>query len=299
MDAILRQTGILFLLLALGFLASKLGWLSRETRGGISNILLYIVTPCVIVQSFQYPSSAEKWRAMGVEAAILAAFMLLGLAAGLLVFRKEGGARRATATFGTAMGNVGFMGVPVIGALVGDEGMLYVSVAMAVFNAICWTVGVRVFDKKAFQPKVLATSPVLYSVAIGLLLFLFQWRLPALIDGVTEMVAAVATPLSMMVVGAILAESPAGAILKDRTAVLSAASRLILIPLLVLGTCTLVGIRGEMRMILVLISGMPSATNTVLLSLVFHGDEELGSRMVVLSTLLYLPVVIGWMLILG
>ena len=58
MDAILRQTGILFLLLALGFLASKLGWLSRETRGGISNILLYIVTPCVIVQSFQYPSSA-------------------------------------------------------------------------------------------------------------------------------------------------------------------------------------------------------------------------------------------------
>ena len=52
-------------------------------------------------------------------------------------------------------------------------------------------------------------------------------------------------------------------------------------------------------MILVLISGMPSATNTVLLSLVFHGDEELGSRMVVLSTLLYLPVVIGWMLILG
>ena len=299
MDAILRQTGILFLLLALGFLASKLGWLSRETRGGISNILLYIVTPCVIVQSFQYPSSAEKWRAMGVEAAILAAFMLLGLAAGLLAFRKEGGARRATATFGTAMGNVGFMGVPVIGALVGDEGMLYVSVAMAVFNAICWTVGVRVFDKKAFQPKVLATSPVLYSVAIGLLLFLFQWRLPALIDGVTEMVAAVATPLSMMVVGAILAESPAGAILKDWTAVLSAASRLILIPLLALGTCTLVGIRGEMRMILVLISGMPSATNTVLLSLVFHGDEELGSRMVVLSTLLYLPVVIGWMLILG
>ena len=299
MDAILRQTGILFLLLALGFLASKLGWLSRETRGGISNILLYIVTPCVIVQSFQYPSSAEKWRAIGVEAAILAAFMLLGLAAGLLVFRKEGGARRATATFGTAMGNVGFMGVPVIGALVGDEGMLYVSVAMAVFNAICWTVGVRVFDKKAFQPKVLATSPVLYSVAIGLLLFLFQWRLPALIDGVTEMVAAVATPLSMMVVGAILAESPAGAILKDRTAVLSAASRLILIPLLALGACTLVGIRGEMRMILVLISGMPSATNTVLLSLVFHGDEELGSRMVVLSTLLYLPVVIGWMLIVG
>ena len=299
MDAILRQTGILFLLLALGFLASKLGWLSRETRGGISNILLYIVTPCVIVQSFQYPSSAEKWRAMGVEAAILAAFMLLGLAAGLLAFRKEGGARRATATFGTAMGNVGFMGVPVIGALVGDEGMLYVSVAMAVFNAICWTVGVRVFYKKAFQPKVLATSPVLYSVAIGLLLFLFQWRLPALIDGVTEMVAAVATPLSMMVVGAILAESPTGAILKDRTAVLSAASRLILIPLLALGTCALVGIRGEMRMILVLISGMPSATNTVLLSLVFHGDEELGSRMVVLSTLLYLPVVIGWMLILG
>lgn len=299
MDAILRQTGILFLLLALGFLASKLGWLSRETRGGISNILLYIVTPCVIVQSFQYPSSAEKWRAMGVEAAILAAFMLLGLAAGLLAFRRESGARRATATFGAAMGNVGFMGVPVIGALVGDEGMLYVSVAMAVFNVICWTVGVRVFDKKAFQPKVLATSPVLYSVAIGLLMFLFQWRLPVLIDGVTEMVAAVATPLSMMVVGAILAESPAGTILKDRTAVLSAAARLILIPLLALGTCTLLGIRGEMRMILVLISGMPSATNTVLLSLVFHGDEELGSRMVVLSTMLYLPVVIGWMLILG
>ena len=299
MDAILRQTGILFLLLALGFLASKLGWLSRETRGGISNILLYIVTPCVIVQSFQYPSSAEKWRAMGVEAAILAAFMLLGLAAGLLAFRKEGGARRATATFGTAMGNVGFMGVPVIGALVGDEGMLYVSVAMAVFNAICWTVGVRVFDKKAFQPKVLATSPVLYSVAIGLLLFLFQWRLPALIDGVTEMVAAVATPLSMMVVGAILAESPAGAILKDRTAVLSGASPRIVVPRVGLGTGSRGGLGGEKRGIQVGIIRMPSATNTVLLSLVFHGDEELGSRMVVLSTLLYLPVVIGWMLILG
>ena len=101
-----------------------------------------------------------------------------------------------------------------------------------------------------------------------------------------------------MMIGAILSENEWGEFLKDKKVILSSAMRLLVIPALTLGLCALFHIEGMIRTVLVLLNGMPSAVNTVLLSLSFNGDEALGSRMVALSTLLYLPATLLWMLIL-
>lgn len=298
MDVILKQTGTLFVMLMLGYLASRMGWMSRETRSGLSGILLYIVTPCVILHSFQTPAELEMWRDMCITAGVIAAFLAGGLCLCLWLFGRQSAVRRATAAFGAAFGNVGFMGVPVVASFVGEEALIYVSTGMAAFNLITWTVGVRAFDRHAFRLKTLVASPVLYAVAIGMAMFFLQARLPEFIGGVVDMVSATASPLSMMMVGAILAECPIRALVKDRVVLEAAAMRLLVFPALTLALCCICGIEGRLRMVLVLLNGMPGAVNTVLLSLRFHGDEELASRIVALSTLLYLPAVVVWMMIL-
>lgn len=298
MIGIFTKILILFVILVIGYIAAKFGWLSREIRTGLSNILLHVATPCVILQSFQEKGGAEIWRSMGISAAVLTLFMLGGLAVCWALLRRESSPKRATLAYGTSFGNVGYMGIPVLGAFVGAEGMIYVSVAIAIFNLLSWTVGVCVYDKNAFRPKKLLTFPCLYAVAIGLVLFAFQIRMPALLDGVTEMIGNTCSPLSMMMIGAILSENSWSEFLKDKKVMISSAVRLLAIPALTLGLCALAHIDGMMRTVLVLLNGMPSAVNTVLLSLSFHGDEALGSRMVALSTLLYLPATLLWMLIL-
>lgn len=298
MNAILMQTLTLFLILMLGFVAAKAGWLTKDMRPGLSGLLLNVTTPCVILRAFQYPRSMEVWHGMLIAAAFITFFILAGLLVCGVIFRAESRARRTVLAFGTAFGNVGFMGIPVIGAYVGAQGLIYVSVGIAIFNILAWTIGVRAFDPGQFRIRKIVTFPPLYAVAAGLIMFAFEIPLPSLLDKVTEMVSGINSPLSMMLVGAILAESSLGAFAKDRCALLAVLLRLAVIPAGALGLCALFHIEGTTRTVLVLLNGMPMAVNTVLFALMFHGDEELSSCLVALSTLLYLPAVFCWMLIL-
>ena len=96
MIGILTKILILFVILVLGYIAAKFGWLSKEIRTGLSSILLHVATPCVILQSFQEKGGAEIWRSMGVSAAVLTLFMLGGLAVCWALLRRESGPKRAT-----------------------------------------------------------------------------------------------------------------------------------------------------------------------------------------------------------
>lgn len=299
MSQIIMQTVTLFIILLIGLMCQRLGWLTRQMRTGLSNVLLHIATPCVIVQAFQHEASSEVWRNMGVCALITICVMLASVFVCRLVFHKEHGARRSVLVYAASFGNMGYMAIPVIGAFVGEEGIIYVSVGIAVFNFLCWTLGVSIFDKKAANLKKLLTFPCLYAVAFGLCMFATGFKMPALLDSATDMIAGITSPFSMMMIGCIIGDSSFRGFFRDKGSLLAIFIRLVCVPAVVVGVCTLLGIDPHLRTVLVLLNGMPTAVNTALLSVLFHSDEELGSRLVAVSTLLYLPAVFLWMLVLG
>ncbi|MGI6316961.1 MAG: AEC family transporter [Christensenellales bacterium] len=298
MIAAFTQVGTLALIMALGIIAAKLGWLKSEVRKQLTNILLFITTPMVILDSFQFEYSTDVLKNMGVVALFSIAYILVSYGIGWLFFRKKPNPQKQVLTYAVAFANVGYMGIPVISGLLGSEGVIYVSVYISTFTLLSWTLGVSIFAGKTGSLKKILLNPSILAIAAGLLLFIFSVRLPAVLRNVTASVGNITTPLSMMLIGAILTECNPREVLSNKANYLVAALRLAALPALALLACSLLGITGHVRTVLVLIGGMPTAANSVMFATLYGGDEKAASAIVVLTTVLFMLTCALWMTVL-
>lgn len=143
-DALLVVGGsvlTLFLLMSVGFIFGRMGLLSGETLSQVSRVLLYVVTPCIMITSFEVERTPESqgmlFASLGAMAEIYVVYMLLSI----VLFRREGEEHRGILRFASVYGNAGFMGLPLIQSVMGDEAMMVAVVGLAVFNIVTWTQG--------------------------------------------------------------------------------------------------------------------------------------------------------------
>ena len=102
------QVGTLFLLMVVGYVLARLGRFGHETQAQVTTLLLYVVTPCLIVDTLQLSPSPQLIRLMG-QCLVLSVVTLLGFA--LLMnpfFRRQEPDARTVLRFGAAYGNTGF-----------------------------------------------------------------------------------------------------------------------------------------------------------------------------------------------
>ena len=131
----------LFLLMSAGFLFGRLGLLSGETLSQVSRILLYVVTPSIMITSFEVErtpaSQGQLVSALAAMTGVYVVYMLLSQ----LLFPREGEEHRGILRFAAVYGNAGFMGLPLIQSALGQEAMMAAVVGLAVFNTVTWTQG--------------------------------------------------------------------------------------------------------------------------------------------------------------
>ena len=132
------QVAMLAVLIVVGFTADKAHIYSEKTARATNDLLFYIITPSVIVNSFlNVELTAENGVGFLTAAAIAVAFhTLLSLIVPLL-YRKAG-KDQTVFRFGTMYGNVGYMGLPLAQAVAGDMGVFYASAAVAVGSFLRW-----------------------------------------------------------------------------------------------------------------------------------------------------------------
>ena len=207
-----QQVIVLFLLIGVGTLAVKTGVLKLEHKQPLSNLLVNIVVPAMIVNSYQIELSLEILRNL------LALLIGTGITLALTARRKN--SRTAIFRFASIFSNAAYMGFPLISALFGSEGLLYASAYVTVFNVLLWTLGYSMVsgssDPKAVV-KSLAHTPAIYAVLVGLAIYLLQIPIPALLAQPISLLGAMNTPLSMLITGMLIG------ILSDR--ILSAVKR--------------------------------------------------------------------------
>lgn len=201
------QVCMMFLLIACGFTAAKLKLVDKSGGKQITNILLYFVSPLVIIDAYQM-----KWRDDLVINLLIAfglgiATHIIGGIISYLLVKKKNNENCAIERFAVMYSNCGYMALPLVSALFGAEGVFYASAYMLVFQLLSWTHGYLLMcgktDKKALLQAFL--SPVLISVFAGLLIFFLQIELPGVIKNTVSMMAALNTPLAMLVTGITLA----------------------------------------------------------------------------------------------
>ena len=281
----------IFVLMALGFLSVRAHVLDDHAISGISAFVLYFAQPCLILAKLQQDVTPSLLLQLGQILLLTCVVMgLSGLAAWQL-FRRQSRPRRAVLANMVMASNCGFMGYPVISAVVGDDHIIYAVMYVTAFNLVCWTLGVFFFrGKGGISGKQLLLNPTIWAVIGGMVLLLTGWRLPSFLNSAVSSMGDITTPAAMFVIGARLVGLRPRE-LRDPQALLACALRLIAVPLGALALVSLLPVGEGVRCALYICSMMPCASLTGMQADVFDSEPALASRGIAVSTAISLVTV--------
>lgn len=288
----LEQVAIMFIMIMLGYILVKTKLVNPDSKKSLSNILVYVVVPCMIINSFiaTYDDSILE----NLLWSFLVSFILLvlGIVISFIICIKYKTSDKPILLFGLMFSNASYMGIPLIQALFGDIGVIYASGFLTLFNVLLWTVGYMVVSKtfniKSTLISILKT-PIIYSLIIGLLIFIFQIPIPNIIKTPLSLLGNMNTPLSMLVTGMIIGSSNIFNVMKNKYVWLNVGFRLLLIPLVCLGVTYLLSflpISKDVLKIAFILMATPSAAITSIFAIKFNYNEDVAAGVVIISTIL-------------
>ena len=277
----------LFLLIGVGAVCAKTKLLGESAVKALANLVLYIATPCVIIKSCIREFDPAMLRGFLIVVAVAAvnhaALILLAKA----VFRDSDENRRRVFRVATVFSNAGYMAIPLQQAVLGDVGVFYCAAYVIVFNVFLWTYGLaEMSGESRLSVKKILLNPGVIGVAVGLALFVLPIPVPALVvDGIGHL-AALNTPVPMLIVGFYLAQTDLLGALKDARGWLCIALRLVATPLAALALLLLCGVRGDLLTSCMICIATPVATACTMFATRFDRLPRLSVNLVSLSTLL-------------
>ena len=278
---------MILILLATGFGITKAGAMSKKTRADLTDIVLYVVLPCSIFSSFHKGTPPEILKQCVIV--VIAAFglQLLYFVVNRLAYIKIRQERRVVLQYATIVNNAAFIGLPVIGAVLGPTGVLYGSVALIPMRIFMWTMGLALFTDMELKQrlKVLATHPCIWAVILGFVYIFLPFELPAFLTDTIATVAACTTVLPMFVVGSILSDVAPKDVLNIDCLYYSL-FRLVIIPSIVMGVMILLHIDPLVTGVIVLLAAMPSSTTSVMLAEKYGQDSNFAAKTIIVSTIL-------------
>ncbi len=287
------QVSIMFILIALGWLAFRVRWIGPESVKGMTNLLLYLVSPSVTILAFQRPFDAERLRMMGIVFGIDVAAFALTIGVARLVFTRRlvpDPDARVALRFGTVYSNAGFIGIPLAQAILGNDGVFYTVAFIAAFTVFVWTHGASLFgaddEPLAVRLRRVLLNPGIISILVALPLFLFSVHLPSPASDVLGYLASMNTPLSMVVVGVNLAAFSLRTVFSDRLVWLGTLARNVLVPAVFLVLLGLVPIDPVARLAILISVSAPVGAFLVIFSVRHDRDTRFATRLLCLSTLL-------------
>ena len=285
---IVNQVVILFLIILVGLYARKRNIISEDMTGKLSTLLLQVTQPLLIISSFEFELSATMFKNAIIVLALSFFIHFFSMLLGKFLYIRCSESSKKVLKFVTVFSNCGFMGFPVLQSIFGSKGVFYGALYVIPFNVLALSYGVMVFTGKSDKDtmKKILTHPVIISVLAGMILFLMQIQLPKPVSEAIAMVGSMTSPLSMLIVGCLLASVPFKELFQGREVYIGSGVRLILLPLLMYGILSLLPLPKDVFQVCVILTAMPAAANTAIFAEKFGGDAMLASRTISISTIL-------------
>lgn len=298
--SVFNQVLIMFMLMGVGFLCGKVKFIHETTTKDMTNVLCYIVSPCIIIMAFQQKFTSKRATALLISFLCVIGIFILAISTSKIIFNKkiikEDGHRNAL-QFGSVYSNAGFIGIPLLSALLGPEGVFYGTPYMACFNIFCWTHGVTIYNGKTTKKDVLKAfiNPNIIAIVVGLIFFLFSVKIPVILSNGLSYVNALNTPLSMIIIGESIAHIKFSEILTDKWIWPGIIMRNLVVPAVSLLILKAVGIDKLIMLSSIIMSACPVAGYTVLFAKIKNADTAFPTKFMTISTLisiLTIPLVV-------
>ncbi len=302
-QVILQQAFVMLILILVGAGCFRFHLLSKDTVSEISKLVLTVVNPIVILLAYQRELKAELVANLGWTFLLSALSYALAMAISYLAIRDRTGRETAIERFSCIYSNCGFMGIPLVSAMFGYEGVFYLTAFITMFNLLAWTHGVmQISGQRSLRSMIkVLRSPAIIAIALGMVLFFAQISIPALLAETLGMIGELNTPLAMFVAGATIAQTNLLGVLKKPRVFYVSFLKLLAIPLALILVFLLFSLEKTMEMTVLAATAAPSAAMCTMQCLNYKKNAAYASELFGVTTLLSIAtmplmmVVYEWM----
>lgn len=287
----------IILMVAVGFALKKRGIIDGKTQNGLSGILTQAVLPFSVLASANSEFSAALARNLATTALI--SFAYYAVAIGLCLTLAHAGAQRtpllreekskALFTNMSTFANTGFIGLPLVKALYGAEGLLYGIIYNMAYQLFLFTVGVMLLsgEKKVRLKSILGDLATLASIA-AIAIYISPFRFPSMLCEAFAQIGDMSVPLSMMIIGCCLADIRPKQLLTEKMGFVISALRLVVFPVATLFILRWVGLSGTLVASCVLLTALPVGSLNVVLAQKYQADVKMATCTVLQSMVLFM-----------
>ena len=320
---VIQQMIMIFILIGIGMILYKKEMLSEGTSKQISGIIVNVTNPALLICSAFGDGPKVSLRELGTALIIFIVIYALLLAAAFLIpyiLRVEKGYHYSYQML-TVFGNVGFIGIPLASAVLGTECLIFVSIYNLIYNILIYTFGISVLQKAAARQSAAKsegdvnisnaqTEPTMpadthigsarlkklinagtLSAAATIIFYLIDFPVPVIIPSTLTYMGQATTLLSMLVLGASVAQMALKDIFSHPKLYGFVLIRQVLIPI----GCIVVfrALIGDSLILstLALMLAVPAGNLPLMLSKQLHAEGETIARGIILSTLLSLVTI--------
>ena len=301
----------LFALIAVGYLAVKLGVLKPEASGIFSVFLLKVTLPCTIFISLAQKEYDPVFVHDSVVLIIAGFIAYVGMLYLSRVLAKPFGVPencRGVWAFTCSYNNCGFMGFPIALALLGTEGLALAVMLNIPFNLTAYSLGAIEIGRdtpnhkaEGLDMKGIIFSGINAAIVLSLIFYFGRLGVPELLAAPINYLSNITTPISMIIIGMALAHSHGLEVLTDRSAWLSALMRLVVYPVVICLILRVIpfGSSPVVGAVFVLIMAMPAASITTVLCEVYHGNMEFAAKVMFIQNVMCIVTIPAVCMLLG
>lgn len=269
----------------LGWAIAKLGFMQPEFERELSHLLLKVALPCLVLSSalgddVKLPTPADTFSLMGLTIAMYIATVVIAFVLPALMRAPKG--TECSYRFAVLFGNAGFIGFPVIQAVLGKQALLYASIALIPMNFFMFTIGEMLFSgnggglKKTLRNlAACCKNPGLIASVIVLIVVLTGWTDWGVVGDSINIVGTMTTPAALLLMGSSISRYRPAEMLTNWRAYVAVVGRLLLVPLACLAVARLwPGMKEIFVLTLVLDMAMPVGSNGTLYCLQYGRDSR-------------------------
>ena len=285
-----EQILAMFLTMAVGFVVVRIGLFKTEDSRIISNMVVYICSPCVVVNAFQIELTDDKIKGLLI-AILLSVIVHIVLITGTTVLSRVfhfNNIEKASIIYT----NAGYLVIPLVSAVLGEEWVFYTTAFILVQTILMWTHGVQLIgQEKNMNIRKIITNPNVIAIIIGIVMFVMEIRLPSVIDSCVSGFGDMISPASMMVIGMIIGDVDLKWVFSQKRPYLICVIRLIVFPLIAavaFAGLERMGIHKDAEYILMIVliaTAAPAGAMVTQISQIYKKDSKYASVINVMSVI--------------
>lgn len=291
MEKIFSNITSLLIIMVIGWAFGKRKFFEESAVNGMNKFIFNISLPSLIVSSMFRKFQPE----LLTNAISIIVFGLLYYPFLFFIYRSIGKKvygedYKKSSIFVILMtfANVGYIGYPVINAVLGETGIFYTAVYNLTHGIYLWSLGIMLVGRSKGQRlnilKWLKGNPPILALLISFTLFLSGIEIPQAFKIPFETLGKTATPLVLFVVGYSLSKVRLKELF-DLESVSMTILKLIAVPTLLAILLRYVGLEVEVKKALLIISAMPCGVNSVIIAKNYGVDDKLATKALFVSTI--------------